>query len=51
MAGFVNREGKGNHRNFIHASGVVLTVSGQPRNDAKPYQIKLVREKIEETRK
>jgi predicted RNA binding protein YcfA (HicA-like mRNA interferase family) len=51
MAGFVNRGGKGSHRNFIHASGIVLTVSGQPRNDAKPYQIKLVREKIEETRK
>lgn len=51
MAGFVHRGGKGSHRNFIHISGVVLTVSGQPGDDAKPYQLKLVREKIEETRK
>lgn len=51
MAGFVKRGGKGSHRNFIHVSGVVLTVSGQPGDDAKPYQFKLVREKIEETQK
>lgn len=51
MAGFVKRGGKGSHRNFIHVSGVVLTVSGQPGDVAKPYQFKLVREKIEETQK
>jgi predicted RNA binding protein YcfA (HicA-like mRNA interferase family) len=49
MAGFVNRGGKGSHRNFIHASGVVLTISGNLGDDAKPYQEKLVRQKIKET--
>ena len=48
MAGFVNRGGKGSHRNFIHASGVVLTISGKSGDDAKPYQEKLVRQKIKE---
>jgi len=35
----------------MHPSGVALTVSGQLGNDAKPYQIKLVRAKIEESEK
>jgi predicted RNA binding protein YcfA (HicA-like mRNA interferase family) len=48
MAGFIDRGGKGSHRNFIHPSGVVLTISGRPGDDAKPYQLKLVRQKIEE---
>jgi predicted RNA binding protein YcfA (HicA-like mRNA interferase family) len=47
-AGFANRGGKGSHRNFIHPSGVVLTISGRPGDDARPYQIKLARQKIEE---
>jgi predicted RNA binding protein YcfA (HicA-like mRNA interferase family) len=51
MAGFIDRGGKGSHRNFMHPSGVALTVSGQLGNDAKFYQIKLVREKIEDTLK
>lgn len=51
MAGFVYRGGKGSHRNFVHASGVVVTLSGHPGDDAKPYQIKVVKEKIEETQK
>jgi predicted RNA binding protein YcfA (HicA-like mRNA interferase family) len=25
MAGFINRGGKGSHRNFIHPTGVVLS--------------------------
>jgi predicted RNA binding protein YcfA (HicA-like mRNA interferase family) len=50
MAGFVDRGGKGSHRNFVHASGVVLTLSGRAGDDALPYQVKLVREKIEESR-
>ena len=50
LAGFVDRGGKGSHRNFVHPSGVVLTISGNPGDDAKPYQVKLVRRKIEETR-
>ena len=48
-AGFINRGGKGSHRNFIHDTGVVLTLSGHPGNDAKPYQEKIVISKIEET--
>lgn len=48
-AGFLNRGGKGSHRNFIHVSGVILTISGKPSNDAKPYQEKLVKRKIQET--
>jgi predicted RNA binding protein YcfA (HicA-like mRNA interferase family) len=51
MAGFVNRGGKGSHRNFIHESGVVVTISGNPGDDAKPYQERTVRQKIEETKK
>jgi predicted RNA binding protein YcfA (HicA-like mRNA interferase family) len=49
MAGFVDRGGKGSHRNFVHASGGVLTLSGRAGDDALPYQVKLVREKIEES--
>lgn len=48
-AGFINRGGKGSHRNFMHISGVVITLSGHPGNDAKPYQEKIVKLKIEET--
>jgi predicted RNA binding protein YcfA (HicA-like mRNA interferase family) len=49
MAGFIDRGGKGSHRNFMHPSGVVVTISGHPGDDAKPYQKKIVHEKIEET--
>jgi predicted RNA binding protein YcfA (HicA-like mRNA interferase family) len=48
-ADFVNRGGKGSHRNFMHISGIVLTLSGHPGDDAKPYQEKLVKLKIGET--
>jgi len=47
-AGFVNRGGKGSHRNYIHESGVVLTISGKVGDDAKRYQEKLVKQKIAE---
>lgn len=50
-AGFANRGGKGSHRNFLHPNGVVITVSGNPGEDAKPYQEKLVRRKIGEVSK
>jgi len=49
--GFVNRGGKGSHRNYIHETGVVLTISGKPGDDAKPYQEKLVKQKIAEVKK
>lgn len=48
-AGFINRGGKGNHRNFLHPTGIVLTLSGKLGDDAKPYQEKLVKQKIEES--
>jgi len=45
--GFVNRGGKGSHRNFVHAaSGTNLTLSGQSGADAKMYQEKDVKEAI-----
>jgi predicted RNA binding protein YcfA (HicA-like mRNA interferase family) len=37
-AGFVNRGGKGSHRNFTHPQGARVTVSGHAGDDAKHYQ-------------
>jgi len=37
-AGFVNRGGRGNHRNFTHSSGARITLSGNAADDAKRYQ-------------
>ena len=37
-AGFANRGGKGSHRNYLHPSGVRITISGGLGDDAKPYQ-------------
>ena len=37
-AGFVDRGGKGSHRNFLHPSGIRVTLSGRPGDDAKRYQ-------------
>ena len=45
-AGFVNRGGKGSHRNFIHPHGIRITLSGQTGADARHYQEKEVRQKI-----
>ena len=50
-AGFVNRGGKGSHRNYVHARGQRITVSGAAGADARPYQEKQVRQKIEESRR
>ena len=50
-AGFVNRGGKGSHRNYIHNVGIVVTISGKVGDDVKPYQEKLVKQKIQETKK
>jgi predicted RNA binding protein YcfA (HicA-like mRNA interferase family) len=50
-SGFINRGGKGSHRNFLHDKGIAVTISGKPGDDAKPYQEKLVRQKIEEAKK
>jgi predicted RNA binding protein YcfA (HicA-like mRNA interferase family) len=48
-AGFVNRGGKGSHRNYEHPRQIRVTVSGKPSDDAKPYQEREVRTAIEES--
>jgi predicted RNA binding protein YcfA (HicA-like mRNA interferase family) len=48
-AGFVDRGGKGSHRNFEHPDGGRVTLSGQDGGDAKPYQEREVREAIRES--
>ncbi len=51
-AGFIDRGGKGSHRNFVHPKvGRPVTVSGNPGDDAKQYQIRAVRLAVEESRK
>jgi len=45
--GFVDREGKGSHRNFVHSSGVTITLSGAPGDDAKHYQERDLKRAIE----
>jgi predicted RNA binding protein YcfA (HicA-like mRNA interferase family) len=47
-AGFVNRGGRGSHRNFEHSLGPRVTISGQEGDDAKPYQEREVRRAIDE---
>lgn len=50
-AEFINRGGKGFHRIFLHDKGVVVTISGKLGEDEKPYQEKIVRQKIEDSQK
>ena len=46
--GFVERAGKGSHRNFKHPS-VPLILTAQPRGkDAVPYQVKRLLEVVKE---
>ena len=49
-ANFINRGGRGDHRNFEHAKGMRVTLSGQLGDDAKPYQEREVRKKIQESK-
>lgn len=52
QAGFVNRGGKGSHRNFSHPKvSKPITISGRPGDDAKTYQVRAVQTAIEESRK
>ena len=49
-AGFVNRGGKGDHRNFVHPKvAKPVTIAGRPGADAKYYQERAVRLAIEES--
>jgi predicted RNA binding protein YcfA (HicA-like mRNA interferase family) len=51
QAGFVDRGGKGSHRNFVHARvAKPVTISGKLGDDAKAYQIRAVRRAIEEAK-
>ncbi len=48
--GFVNKGGKGSHRNFLHPHcPYVVTLSGKPGADALPYQEKAVARAIRES--
>jgi len=51
-SGFINRGGKGNHRNYVHPKvAKPITISGKAGDDAKYYQIKAVKVAIEESKK
>ena len=50
-AGFVSRGGRGSHRNYRHPKGQRVTISGSLGDDARPYQEREVRRKIEESQK
>jgi predicted RNA binding protein YcfA (HicA-like mRNA interferase family) len=49
-AGFVNRGGKGSHRNFLHPKGPRVTISGGLSDDSFRYQESQVRRRIEESK-
>ncbi len=43
-AGFINRGGKGSHRNFVHPKvGKPVTISGKLGDDVQHYQEKAVK--------
>jgi len=49
-AGFVNRGGRGSHRNFVHPNvQKPITVPGKPGDDAKQYLVKAVQRAIAES--
>ncbi|MXX13351.1 MAG: addiction module toxin, HicA family [Gemmatimonadetes bacterium] len=50
-AGFINRGGKGSHRNYEHPKGMRVTISGKLGDDAKPYQEKEVKRNIGESQR
>ncbi len=49
-ADFKNRGGKGSHRNYGHSRGMRITISGKLGDDARNYQQKEVKKKIEESK-
>ena len=51
-AGFVDRGGKGRHRNFVHPEvAKPVVISGNPGDDAKRYQVRAVEFAIEASKK
>lgn len=50
QAGFLNRGGKGSHRNFVHPKGVRVTLSGSLGDDAKHYQERDVKRALAATK-
>jgi len=51
-AGFVNRGGKGSHKNFIHPKcPYPVVISGKSGDDALPYQEKALKVAFKEIQK
>lgn len=50
-ADFLNRGGKGSHRNFQHPMGIRVTLSGRLGDDARRYQEREVEQRIKESQK
>jgi predicted RNA binding protein YcfA (HicA-like mRNA interferase family) len=51
-AGFVNRGGRGDHRNYVHPNVIKpITISGKAGQDAKHYQERAVKKMIKESKK
>jgi predicted RNA binding protein YcfA (HicA-like mRNA interferase family) len=51
QAGFVNRGGKGSHRNYLHSKVTKpITISGKLGDDAKRYQVRAVELVIKESK-
>lgn len=50
-SGFIDRGGKGSHRNFVHPKVTKpITISGACGDEAKHYQVRAVRRAIEESK-
>jgi len=47
-AGFLNRGGKGSHRNY-HKGSIVVVISGKPGDDAQRYQERDVQKALKGT--
>jgi len=50
-AGFVDRGGRGSHRNVTHPAGAKLTLSGNASDDAKRYQERDVERALQEAKR
>jgi predicted RNA binding protein YcfA (HicA-like mRNA interferase family) len=51
-AGFIDRGGKGSHRNYVHPKAQKpITISGKLGDDAKHYQVRAVRLVLKELEK